>query len=217
MLNVPSFADMTSSGATIRQVLNGGQMYLGPQIDALGPDTRLVTLTAGGNDVSYVGDLVFLAYRNRKNIVGHLLRYFWKGPKSDEARDFPTLRADFDATLSEIRRRSPRARIIVATYPQILPDGAACIQLGLTDAQIMQMRPVGERLAEITRTAALAGGAIIVDMSKLSGGHDVCSPTPWVNGPFPEKGAGAAFHPTLSGAKATAEAIFHQIRDDKIG
>jgi lysophospholipase L1-like esterase len=74
MLNVPSFADMTSSGATIRQVLNGGQMYLRPQIDALGPDTRLVTLTAGGNDVSYVGDLVFLAHRNRKNIVGHLLR-----------------------------------------------------------------------------------------------------------------------------------------------
>lgn len=214
MLNVPSFTDMTSSGATILQVLNGGQMYLGPQIDALGPDTRLVTLTAGGNDVRYIGDLVCLAYRNRKSIPGHLLTFIWKGPKSDDERDFVTLRANFDATLSEIRRRSPKARIIVATYPTILPDGATCIRLGLTDEQVMRMRRVGERLAEMTRAAALKAGVIVVDMAESSKGHDVCSITPWVNGPFPEKSAGAAFHPTFAGAQATAEAIFRRIRED---
>lgn len=58
MLNL-SLADMTSSGATTTEVLHGGQYLQGAQIDALSENTQLVTLTTGGNDVSYVGDLNF--------------------------------------------------------------------------------------------------------------------------------------------------------------
>ena len=211
MLEVPSFTDMTSSGATIRQVLNGGQMYLGPQVDALGPDTRLVTLTAGGNDIRYVGDLLFLAYRNRRGVVGCLLKAFWKGPKPVGERDLPALSADMRATLHEIRLRSPKAHIVVATYPTILPTSNVCMRLGLTDEQASLMRPVGESLAEITRVAANEAGATLVDMATLSVEHDVCSAEPWVNGPYPKTGTGFAFHPTFAGAQATAHAIFRRI------
>ncbi|MBV1687797.1 hypothetical protein KRR38_08935 [Novosphingobium sp. G106] len=65
LLNVPSFTDMSSSGATVMHVWLGGQMLLPPQIDALGPGTRLVTLTAGGNDVGYVGDITIMAFKRR--------------------------------------------------------------------------------------------------------------------------------------------------------
>jgi lysophospholipase L1-like esterase len=214
MLGVPSFTDMSSSGATIRHVLNGGQMMMGPQIAALGPDTRLVTLTAGGNDVSYVGDIMMMAYQGRKGILGRLVGGVWKGPKPLGERKFPDLESDFRATLSEIKRRSPHARIVVVTYPVIFPSEGTCAKLGLTEDQAALMRGVGEKLAEITRAAAREAGATLVDMAELSVGHDACSAKPWVNGLGPETGAG--FHPTQAGAKATAEAIAHAVRAEKI-
>lgn len=211
LLDVSSFVDMTSSGSTVHQVLNGGQWYLGPQVDALGPDTRLVTLTAGGNDVGYIGDLMFSAYRNRRGVLGFLFRLLWKGPKSFDERDFDSLDTNMRATLAEIRRRSPNALIIVATYPTLLSTNARCQELGLTDDQIKLMLPVGEKLAEITRVAAVDAGATIVDMAALSADHDVCGNEPWVNGAFPK--IGTAFHPTFAGAQATAQAIFSRIRE----
>ena len=44
----------------------GGQYFHGPQVGALNENTQPVTLTTGGNDVSYVGDLTFLAARSRE-------------------------------------------------------------------------------------------------------------------------------------------------------
>lgn len=69
LLQVPSFTDMTSSGATIEQVFRKNQSYLEAQVNALGTNTALGTLTAGGNDVKYIGDLMALAYANRKGLT----------------------------------------------------------------------------------------------------------------------------------------------------
>lgn len=191
LLKVPSFTDMTSSGATVRHVLHGGQMMLGPQIDALGADTRLVTLTAGGNDVGYVGDLIAMASG--------------KGVEPATARDFATLEGSLRATLREIRERSPKARIVVVTYPAILPDRGTCPSVGITEEQAAPMRAVAEKLARTTRAAAAGAGATIVDMAALSRGHNACGKVPWVNGFKP--GTGAGFHPTRAGAQATAQTI----------
>jgi lysophospholipase L1-like esterase len=205
LLGIASFTDMTSSGATVRHVLHGGQMGLGPQIDALGPDTSLVTLTGGGNDVGYVGDLTAMAFGNRGGVKGWLVGLFWKGAKPASERDFAGLEHNLAALFDEIRRRSPRARIVVATYPAILAEKGTCDNLGISEAQAAIMLPVAARLAEVTRAAAFAAGAAVVDMATLSAGHDACSAAPWVNGIVPEKGA--PFHPTLAGARATARAI----------
>ncbi|WP_188445143.1 SGNH/GDSL hydrolase family protein [Sphingomonas psychrolutea] len=205
LLSVPSFTDMSSSGSTVRHVLHGGQMLLGPQIDALGPDTRLVTLTAGGNDVGYVGDLIAIAYSNRGGVIGGVVGAFWRGAKPISKRPFDDLAMTLRETLHEIQRRSPQARIIVVTYPTILPDGPICASAGITEAQAALMRGVGVKLAATTREAAAAAGATVVDMALLSKGHDACSTDPWINGFRPA--AGADFHPTLAGARATAEAI----------
>lgn len=205
LLKVPSFTDMSSSGSTVRHVLHGGQMLLGPQIDALGPDTRIVTLTAGGNDVGYVGDLTAMAYSNRGGIIGTLVGVFWNGAKPLAERKFSELENNLTATLAEIRRRSPHARVVVVTYPTILPDSGTCAALGISQEQAELMRAVGVKLAETTRTAATKAGVAIVDMASLSDGHDACRSDPWVNGFRPT--AGADFHPTLAGARATAQAV----------
>ncbi len=200
-----SLADMTCSGATVRHVLHGGQYFQGPQIDAVGPHTELVTLTAGGNDVGYVGDLVMMSYRGRGGFVGHVIDRFWKGAKPVENRQFSQLQSELIATFHEIAHRAPRARIFVVTYPVILPPAGTCDQIGIGEKEAALMRDVGTRLAEVTREAAKATGVTVVDMASLSAGHDACSTEPWVNGAAPERGA--LFHPTLAGAQATAKQI----------
>jgi lysophospholipase L1-like esterase len=209
MLNMPSFTDMTSSGSTVAQILRGGQMLLGPQIDALGPDTRLVTLTAGGNDVNYVGDLTFMAFGNRRGVIGKIVRMLRKEAKPVHERDYDSLEANLAATLREVKRRSPRSRVVVVTYPAILPGHGTCSTLGITEQQAALMRTVGDKLNQVTRDVATREGATIVDMADLSFGHDACSTVPWVNGFRPQ--TGADFHPTLAGAHAIAKAIMDAI------
>jgi lysophospholipase L1-like esterase len=200
---------MTCSGATIRHVKNGGQFFLGPQIKAIGPETRLVTITAGGNDVGYVGDLTAMAFQKRGGVVGFMIGRLWRGPKAVDDRGFEVLQRDMVATLREIARGAPSAKIVVVTYPAILPPTGACTELLLDDAQAGLMRQVAARLSEVTRAAASAVGAVVVDMERASAGHDACSPEPWVSGAAPAQGA--PFHPTLAGAEATARQIMRVI------
>jgi lysophospholipase L1-like esterase len=200
-----SLIDMTCSGATARHVLNGGQYFQGPQIDAVGPDTKLVTLTAGGNDVGYVGDLTLLAYKRRGGFPGALIRHLWKGPRTEERRNFDQLRRNLRAILIEAARRAPSARIVVVTYPSIVPPVGCCPALGIDEAEARLMAAVAEELAAVTRSAAEEAGATVVDMAVSSVGHDACAPEPWIHGFSPK--VGTAFHPTLAGAIATAQQI----------
>lgn len=212
LLNL-SLVDMTCSGATTSQVLHGGQYFRGAQIDALSENTQLVTLTTGGNDVSYVSDLISLAARSRRGALGWLLRLSPKKLKRAEERDSPKLHDVLLATLKEIHRRAPRARIVVVTYPAILPPVGTCPTLGISADDATIMRHVGDRLAELTRTSAHEAGVEVVDMATLSQGHDACSSSPWANGAAPKQGA--KFHPTLAGASATALAIQNAVQEHR--
>jgi lysophospholipase L1-like esterase len=200
-----SLVDMSCSGATTQHVRDGGQLFLGPQLEGLAKNTEWVTLTSGGNDVGYVGDLSFLAGRKDDTLMGWTLRQFWGGPRKAEARDFAKLRMVLASTLAEIKQRAPQAKIIVVSYPTILPETGTCAKLGLTKVEARQMRDVGDRLAALTSAVAQDADALVVDMHKLGAAHDACSAEPWVNGWH--NTAGTAFHPTMAGAKATAAAI----------
>ena len=207
-----TLTDMSCSGAKTQHVLRGGQVFLGPQIEALGPDTRLVTLTIGGNDISYVGDLTFMALRNRGGFNGYLAGLVWQGAKPAKDRNFSQLQRNLIASLREIRRRAPKARVFVVPYPTILPKSGTCAKLGIDEQQASLMRSVGLRLAETTRSAAQEAGASFVDLADASMGHDACAAEPWVNGSAPA--SGAAFHPTVAGAKGVAEQIMTTLNEE---
>jgi lysophospholipase L1-like esterase len=200
-----SIVDMSCGGAVTRHVLRGGQFFQGPQIRTITADTQLVTLTAGGNDIGYIGDLGLLSLRKARTPLGWLARTLWKGPKPVAGRDWSRLQADLVATLQAIHARAPRARVVVATYPAILPPSGTCPLLNLTAAEADLMRGVAARLAEATRAAAQAGGATLVDMNRLGAAHNACAPEPWTRGAT--NGGLAPFHPTLAGTQATAVAI----------
>lgn len=200
-----SLVDMSCGGAVTRHVLEGGQLFQGPQIRAITPTTRLVTLTVGGNDIGYIGDLSLLASRRTGGLLGWFARSAWEGPKAVDDRAFDTLAAELTATLRAIRAQAPQATVVVVTYPPLLPASGTCDAVALSAADADLMRAVGDRLAEVTRTTAQAEGARVVDMHRLGAGHDACSDDPWVSG-WVEAGP-APFHPNRAGADATASAI----------
>jgi lysophospholipase L1-like esterase len=202
--------DMSCGGAVTRHLLHGGQYFQGPQVRTITRATRLVTLTIGGNDVGYVADLSMLAARHTNSVFGRLVRWFWNGPRQPAARGYDQLRSDLIATLRTIHAAAPQAIVMIATYPTILPPSGTCPVLGLTAAEAGTMRQVGDTLAAVTRSAAEAGGAILVDMHTLGMTHNACSSEPWVRGWM--NGDIAPFHPTRIGAAATAQAIASHIK-----
>jgi lysophospholipase L1-like esterase len=188
--------DMSCGGTTTDQILYGGWMLLGPQLAAVGPRTRLVTVTSGGNDVGYIRDLGLASMGLR-----------WGGPRSAEQRNFAKLGRNLEAIVREVRRRAPGATVALVSYPAVLPSAGTCAALHIDGAVADVMRAVAARLRETTRVAAARTGAVFVDMG--GGAHDACSYTPWINGASPKHGA--AFHPNQAGANATAQAVFDAI------
>jgi lysophospholipase L1-like esterase len=200
-----AIVDVTCGGGKVGHVVRGGQFFPGPQVRVIDKDTRLVTVTVGGNDVSYIGDLSMLAARNSNSLFGALVRSSWKGPQPVGARNFRSLEDDMAAMLWSIHQRAPGATIVLVTYPVIVPPSATCARIGLTPGEAALMRAVGDQLAATSRTAAKRGGALLVDMHVLGAGHDACSSEPWVAGW--SNGGVAPFHPNARGARATAEAV----------
>jgi lysophospholipase L1-like esterase len=203
-----SLVDMTCSGSTTDHILRGGQVFLGAQLEAVGANTRLVTITSGGNDVGYIGDLTLAS-----GYAGVLGKLFWKGPKPVADRNFTKVSDNFREIAHEIRRRAPKAVVVFISYPAVLPDYGGCTGLGFGRDMADTGRQVAARLHDATRMAAARSAAIFVDMATASTGHDACSRDPWVNGAAPERGA--PFHPNQAGAKATAAEVFRIITEKR--
>lgn len=202
-----SLTDVSCSGATALQVLNGGQYFQRPQIAAVTERTRLVTLTVGGNDLHYVGDLLGLAKAKDGGIVGWAALKVLRAPHAVFAHDGAKLRADIVAIVRALQAKAPNARIVIVSYPSILPRSGTCTALQLTTSEAERMRDVAAMLAKATRIAAYESGVKLIDMTKLKVAHGACSSVPWINGATPRPGDGDAFYPTQRGALAMAHAV----------
>ena len=192
------------SGSTTQHMLQGGPAFLRPQLEAVGPEAKLVTVTSGGNDVGYVGDLTMAS-----GAAGSVTKWLWKGAKPVEQRDFAKVTANLIELVTAIKARAPKAQVVLVSYPAILPLEGSCAGIGI-DAELADLgRVIATRLSEATKLAAEQSGARFVDMGAASVGHDACAAEPWVNGAKP--GKGTPFHPSAAGAKATAEAIWQAL------
>ncbi len=197
--------DVSCSGATTAHILVGGQFFQQPQLDAVKPGTKLVTITSGGNDVGYVGGLSFDAAQNGSSFSNRLARLFLKPPAPRGRSDFETVRRDLAKVVTQVRQRAPAATIVLVTYPTILPPDGTCPRLNISEDQARRSHKIGEQLADATKAAAHDSGALLVDMHRLGADHHACSATPWINGWKDVQGT--PFHPTLLGASETARAI----------
>jgi len=202
--------DVSCSGAKTDNLL-GPWGPLPPQMEALTADTKLVTVTIGGNDVGYIGCLIAASTVFVKN-PGAATAQDWKCPPAVNASDetWDKLSTALRNVAMEIRHRAPRARLVFVDYPVVLPDHGTCAAAPLTNEQADASRATARRLAELTEQAAHEANADVLRASELSQGHDVCSKEPWMTGfssPGLERTGSPPYHPNLAGMTAVATAM----------
>lgn len=201
--------DVSCASATSRD-LRSPQATAGAgvraQLDAVTADTELVTLSVGANDDGLFGALAI-------ECAG-LGASEEEEPCSGSAR-FAEDRLDAELTaltratgfsVRAIRKRAPKAQVVVVGYPQIVPASGTCAELPLDTVEAPFVREVNRRLAQALARGARASGAQYVDMWALSAGHDVCADEPWVAGLMPV-GPGAPLHPYAEHQAAVADAL----------
>lgn len=194
--------DVSCTGASIDDVP--------VQVEAVTADTRLVTVTLGGNDVGYAAALDDYACVD----IG-LCETADVDPASVEER-LATVAGRLAAALTTVRERAPEARIALVGYPRIVPsDGETCPDMPLTPEHAAFAADVGERLDAALREAASTAGADFVDVYAAGSERGVCEPDePWVGGlpPGTAPSGSFPFHPTPEGARATAELVVAAVR-----
>ncbi|MEE1926698.1 SGNH/GDSL hydrolase family protein [Streptomyces sp. TRM 70351] len=208
-----SFTDVTCAGAETSHMA-ASQEPVPPQLDALRPDTTLVTLGVGGNDLDLTGVIT------RCVLLGYL------APQGSPCkRSFTLFGTDeigarvnataprIEAVLAEIHARSPQAEVLLVGYPALFPDdGTACRQtVPLATGDFPWVRDKEKQLNAMLAQQAGAHGATYVDTYGPSVGHDVCKPagTRWIE---PEDTAqGAGFHPNAAGHRSMADAVLASV------
>lgn len=205
--------DKSCVGATTGDVLKGGQFGLPAQLDALTPDTRLVTITIGGNDIRFSVDMAVRAGCLRGQSQTPPAPCPAPPAGFDLEQAFVTTETNMDMIAAEVRRRSPQARLIFVDYVEILPKGAPCAALSLSPADAAELKMRSDRLVRVTAAVAARNKAEVVRASELTTGHDVCAADPWAYGWAPRAEWGpVGFHPLAPAANAIAQGLEKQLR-----
>jgi len=217
--------DVTCSGATTANILDTPQRTLSgtlpPQVSAVTPDTRLVTITAGGNDAGYIGALTKLSMANAagRRIPGLHPRISawladWAGTLPPPSQ-FVQVADSLARIVEAVRSRAPEAQVVLVDYLTVVETGASGAagsgrgRLPLTPEQVRQAEVAGAGLAAAFERAASVTGAGLVGASAASAGHSAGSAAPWVTGlRFGNPLTGPVpWHPTLAGASAIARLV----------
>lgn len=207
--------DVSCSGATTRD-MTSPQLVVGgvnpPQLDALRPDTTLVSLGISGNDIGFAG---LVATCVSPTPLGSPCRDRYAGAGGDEiSRRVADAGLRVAAVLHEIRRRSPAATVYVVGYPAILPDtGFGCWPLmPISYADVPYLRDKEKELNAMLAGRAAAAGAVYVDTYAPSVGHDACTLplVRWVEPVVPLSPA-APVHPNAHGMRGMADAVVRAV------
>ncbi|WHU47311.1 SGNH/GDSL hydrolase family protein [Gordonia sp. L191] len=205
-----ALTDASCSGAVVADVVDRAQPGRAsrPQIDALTPDTSLVTVTVGGNNVHYVGRVMAYSCQAVGPVVGVRPEHCNAKPSPPPgAREFAHLTDDLVRMLRAIHQRAPRASVLFVDYLPLV-DGTQCGQLPLTTEQQTETEGVYRGLNAAIATASRRGDARVVAVSTAGRDHGVCSPDPWL---FGYQGS-APYHESPAGKAAIAEMVSESAR-----
>ena len=204
--------DRSCSGATTADILGSGPTHRPPQLAGLTPDTRLVTVTVGGNDVRYMADFsVAVCAQDPESLPETMRAQACARPATFSVEQaFAAVDANLRAIASEVRRRSPQARLVFVDYVTVLPPRGTCAAVAIAAHSADELRARAKRLADLTARVARENSADLVKASELTRVHDACATDPWTAGlvrqPFSAWGA-TSFHPSLAAMNTIAKAL----------
>ncbi len=192
-IGVASLHDVSCSAAVTGDMTSPQSVPLGsnaPQFDALTPQTRLVTVGIGGNDVGLVGAAVTCAQLGATAPTGTACRsHFTSGGSDRLVARIAATGPKIAAVLQGIHARSPLARVLLVGYPDVLPrTGNGCWPLvPLSPDDVRYFDGLIVQTNTMLAMQAAANGAEFVDTYLDSAGHDVCTlpPVRWFEGLVP--------------------------------
>ena len=216
-----ALVDLTVSGATTANILTTPQTTMtgrvfAPQIDGLPVEADLVTITAGGNDLQFIGSMLFAAW-SKHEPGGQLAQMLGQGFPNG----IPTITEDdIDATaqglagiVTAAQERAPRARVVLVDYLTVVtertPTGTSAV---FTEQELAVFLRTQAALVQAYRIAADRSGAELLAASSISLDHGLGADDPWVFGfqPVMAKTAGS-FHPNEEGMRAVADELSRMI------
>lgn len=203
--------DASCSASTTENIVAVPQRFIHPpQIDAITPDTSLVTITSGGNDVGYIARLLAMSCGD---VIGHAVPALNRVMRNCTGRPVPPeptptaydrVRHGLVESVRAIRTRAPRAKVMIVDYPPVTVAGEPlCARLPLTQAEAAETIRIFDALATATAQAARETGATLVRASTAGAMHTVCSADPWLRGFAPP----IPYHPDGRGKAGVAALV----------
>jgi lysophospholipase L1-like esterase len=194
----------------------GGDHGEGPQLGdsaELG-GAQLVTLTIGGNDLYFVPVMLTCF-----TIPDWCTSSSPVPAVRDLRANIARLGSALAATYQQVQVLAPHARIIVVSYPRLVPVARSLARAilergcaGLRGEALIYLSRAETALNNVITKAASASGLTLADPNvgagsfASGGGHTLCGATPWFN-PLDLRHPRYSFHPNVAGQRALANAV----------
>ncbi len=215
-----SLIDATISGATTATILQKPQRatthVFPPQIESVHAETDLVTVTAGGNDLGYLGGVLLTS------LLGQFAHWRLSRPAAELIRSRRVLQPvtpeqrqgvtdGLVHIVNRVRAQAPASRVVLVDYlPVFTQSTTGAPGVPLTVNELEHFRGVAADLSEAYAEASRRTGADLVPASVYGQGHGAGSAVPWVND-LRIRSLASSFHPTLAGMQAVADAILDHL------
>jgi len=173
------------SGAKTTDVMNN-------QISSVTSDTKIVTITIGGNDAGFSSVITQCA-----------LPWPWTcGSNITNAQNYirNTLPGQLNTVYSGIQTRAPTATVVVLGYPRLFMGVDCNAGTFFSTDEMTKLNATADLLRDTTRARAQAYGFTFKDAIPPFTGHAVCSSTEWLNGL--SNPVGDSYHPNATGHSA---------------
>ncbi|MFB9907816.1 SGNH/GDSL hydrolase family protein [Allokutzneria oryzae] len=200
--------DVSCSGAVTADLTSRGQNAKAPQLDALSGTTGLVTLTIGANDSGLFDRALSCVNALPEPIGVSCADRIRAGGTDPIAASVEAWAPALGAALEEIRRRAPKAKVLVTGYGTYIRRGGCYPVQPVWARDADYLQDTMDRISSIAREQASARGMGFVDFAAVTVGHDICA-APWdryLEGLLPVSVA-APLHPNAKGMAAFASAV----------
>jgi lysophospholipase L1-like esterase len=167
--------DVTCSGADTGDYFSAQYPDTKAQLTALHKNTQLVTMTIGGNDSNVFIDSILECGAAGISSAGMgspcKTKYGKSFDNTIKKKTYPAI----VKALRAVHRRSPHARVAILTYPWILPKTKGCFPtMPIATGDVPYLRNEQATLNTAIGRAAHKTHSIVVNLNRVSNGHDAC-------------------------------------------
>ena len=206
--------DRSCGSAAIKDLTDPQYADVPPQLDALTPETDLVTLSIGANPTAFLTLITQCIGLQDADPQGAPCKRALTTSDGDVVIDgVEAQRPALTAAVERIRTLAPEARIVLVGYPSVFPEEGSCPdRLPLAVGDVAYANTVIRALNSELEAVAEATGSDYLDIHTPTAGHDMCAEDPWIQGAVSEPGVALLFHPRIAEQRAVAELLVDLLR-----